>query len=282
MSNTFPDDTFLARWLNGELTEQEQNALKKRKDYEALRQIIEGSEALQLPAFSEEASWEKLLTTRNQPKETAVRPLRRWRIYGAAASIALLAIFSFLFFQSQRSFQTRAGEQRALTLPDGSTVMLNAESEVAFNTLSWRIKRSVHLDGEGFFEVKKGRNFKVNTPNGQVQVLGTSFNVWSRKGQFQVDCQGFEDASGLVGGSVVDRDHLEVDPFLFEEPAHRGLDTLLLVTGSNHDRHSRVATVGRSTLGKARDVRNVVDAARREGEPEQRDETETEDHRRSW
>jgi transmembrane sensor len=44
------------------------------------------------------------------------------------------------------------------------------------------------LEGEGFFEVKKGSSFSVLTPQGQVSVLGTSFNVFARNEHFDVRC----------------------------------------------------------------------------------------------
>ena len=48
--------------------------------------------------------------------------------------------------------------------------------------------RDVNLNGEAFFEVKKGVPFTVNTANGNVSVLGTSFYVTSRNELLDVKC----------------------------------------------------------------------------------------------
>ena len=49
--------------------------------------------------------------------------------------------------------------------------------------------RMLYLDGEAFFEVKKGSKFSVTTDQGTVSVLGTSFNVCDRPGRFEVQCK---------------------------------------------------------------------------------------------
>ncbi len=45
------------------------------------------------------------------------------------------------------------------------------------------------LSGEAFFEVTKGEKFTVKTKMGDVQVLGTSFNVSVRNNAFSVSCK---------------------------------------------------------------------------------------------
>ena len=188
MSKVFPDETFLARWLNGSLTEQEQQGLQAREDYDALKRTVKMLEGLEMPAYSEEIAWEKLLRAKQQDSQAAIRPMRRWRAYGAAATLAVIVLFTFLIFQAQQSFQTDLAEQEAVQLPDGSVITLNADSKLTFNTLTWPIARKVKFAGEGFFEVAKGKKFNVSTPSGSVQVLGTRFNVWSRQDQFQIVC----------------------------------------------------------------------------------------------
>ena len=63
-------------------------------------------------------------------------------------------------------------------LPDGSDVTLNSGSRLEYRrTFGWR-ERRVHLEGEGYFDVVSGaKPFSVSTFNGEVEVLGTRFNV---------------------------------------------------------------------------------------------------------
>lgn len=71
-----------------------------------------------------------------------------------------------------------AGIRSKITLPDGSHVWLNAESELSYPAL-FNDNREVKLKGEAFFEVVKDtlNPFKVNTRLSEIKVLGTSFNV---------------------------------------------------------------------------------------------------------
>ncbi len=71
------------------------------------------------------------------------------------------------------------GERSKITLSDGSTVWLNAESEIKYPDEFATNMREVYLNGEAFFDVTKNPNkpFIIHLSNGDVQVLGTSFNV---------------------------------------------------------------------------------------------------------
>jgi len=74
-------------------------------------------------------------------------------------------------------------------LPEGSMIELNASSSVSYNKKKWNEDRLIYLQGEAFFDVVKGSPFIVGTLNGQVEVLGTSFNVFNREEVFEVRCK---------------------------------------------------------------------------------------------
>lgn len=77
-----------------------------------------------------------------------------------------------------------------VSLPDGSVAKLNGDAVLEYNSSTWQINRHVSLHtGEAFFEVKKGSKFTVNTSLGDVQVLGTSFNVSVAKNELNVACK---------------------------------------------------------------------------------------------
>src|SRR5690606_30966399 len=46
-----------------------------------------------------------------------------------------------------------------------------------YNKVFWNFGRKVTLAGEAFFKVTKGEKFTVSTQQGDIKVLGTSFNV---------------------------------------------------------------------------------------------------------
>lgn len=76
--------------------------------------------------------------------------------------------------------RTDTRQVKKLTLPDGSTVHINANSNLRIPQAFSDTVRQVYLDeGEAFFDVAKDdrRPFAVYTKRLQVQVLGTAFNV---------------------------------------------------------------------------------------------------------
>ena len=121
-------------------------------------------------------------------KKLAPRRLRivRWAGYAAAACAAILLIM--VLSRPAATLQTDNAEMLVHTLPDGSTVEMNAASKVWFNAEKWEEAREIRLEGEAFFKVEKGASFRVITKAGTVEVLGTSFNVFARNADLEVDC----------------------------------------------------------------------------------------------
>lgn len=108
-------------------------------------------------------------------------------IYWAAA-VLILGFFIGNFFNSSHSepneksvFVSKApmGSVSETILPDGSTIFLNAGSEIKYiSSLGSKI-REVYLQGEAWFNVEKSKEipFIVHTSFYDVRVMGTEFNV---------------------------------------------------------------------------------------------------------
>lgn len=122
-------------------------------------------------------------------KVVKIAPPKRPVWFYAVASIAAIAIIlpSIAFFYTKSEI-AEMGMHRAVVLPDGSKVDLNADSEISYKPLWWFISRDVELRGEAYFKVEKGSKFNVQVDGYTVSVLGTSFNVFSRNGNFNVTC----------------------------------------------------------------------------------------------
>lgn len=71
------------------------------------------------------------------------------------------------------------GQRSIIKLPDGSEVMLNAESEISFQEDFAGSTRKVVLKGEAYFEVARDtlKPFIVQAAGVYTQALGTSFNI---------------------------------------------------------------------------------------------------------
>lgn len=106
----------------------------------------------------------------------------------AAASIILIvSLAGFLRFYTV-TVKTLPAQHTSVLLPDQSKVNLNAQTSVTYYPYWWNFKRIVKLDGEAFFEVQKGKKFAVLSKRGTTQVLGTSFNIFSRAEIYKVTC----------------------------------------------------------------------------------------------
>lgn len=104
------------------------------------------------------------------------------------ASLSLCA-FAFLFFfvfatmnsNNEVIHKTAYGEVINLKLPDGTTVVLNGNSELKYKNDN---PRDVELKGEAYFKVKSKPStqakFWVKTEDLKVEVFGTQFNVNTR------------------------------------------------------------------------------------------------------
>ncbi|MBK6285558.1 MAG: FecR family protein [Draconibacterium sp.] len=104
-------------------------------------------------------------------------------LLGAVISAAITyTIFSFdnsnLVYQE---INTPAGSKSKITLPDGSSVWLNAGSSLRYSNQFGKKDREISLVGEAFFEVAKNRSkiFIVQAHDLSIKAYGTTFNVKS-------------------------------------------------------------------------------------------------------
>jgi len=116
--------------------------------------------------------------------------LQKNRWYEVAVAAVLIGMISLGYFwtgnKPWKVYRTAYGETRTFALPDGSSVILNANSTLTlFSDWNDDPSREIWLDGEAFFSVVHTSNnqlFRVNTEEGvTVDVLGTTFNVYNRK-----------------------------------------------------------------------------------------------------
>ena len=181
------DETFLARWINNELSSKEMEDFKNSPDFLIYQKIAEKSSEFKTPVFHKKEVYKNIQSSLNKETKTKVRPLFSKWMYAAAASVVVL--FGLFFFLNQPTeITTGFGEQVAIRLPDNSEVILNAKSSISFNEKDWKFKRTVKLEGEAYFKVAKGKTFTVETLRGEVVVLGTQFNVHSKGDIFEVQC----------------------------------------------------------------------------------------------
>lgn len=113
-------------------------------------------------------------------------PGKRWLAL-AASLVLLLSVAGFMKFYTVKTFCPQ-GVHTSLQLPDGSQVELNAYTHVNYHPYWWFISRKVELEGEAFFDVEKGKKFRVVSAHATTEVLGTTFNVFARGADYMVTC----------------------------------------------------------------------------------------------
>lgn len=124
--------------------------------------------------------------------ETGKKKLNIKWIWQGAAAVLLLGIAWFFWPQTQPEdlvFTTGYGEIKNIELPDGSIVLLNANSQISW-TEGWKSSgyRKVELNGEAYFDVKHREDmpFEVSASGVKVDVLGTEFNIRDRGSETEV------------------------------------------------------------------------------------------------
>lgn len=142
---------------------------------------------------SKEEVWDALsgkLSGKTERKDSApvVRMARRLMIAGIAASVLVfLSIGLFLRFHTER-INVPNGQHLTYYLPDSSMIELNARSTLSYHPYWWKFNRNISFEGEGYFEVEEGSRFTVRSQNGTTEVVGTSFNIYSRNEDYTVAC----------------------------------------------------------------------------------------------
>ena len=130
------------------------------------------------------------IAQKNQEQDIYISRPNWNRIFYIAACI-IIAFFAGIgvmyFTGNQRlsdqtlsySVESPRGSKLKLSLPDGTSVWLNADSKLLYDNNFGINNRDVTLCGEGYFEVSKNKNlpFQVVSDDIKVEVLGTKFNV---------------------------------------------------------------------------------------------------------
>lgn len=137
----------------------------------------------------ETVAWNALKTklTENVPVEDdpggGNKPFWGFQIGGIAAVLALVVLgaATWIFVRKGQAIQyeTASGEQRTVSLPDGSTLTLQPQTRLRIAAGYNKATRTiVLLDGKATFDVAHGQQpFVVDMDAASIQDLGTSFTV---------------------------------------------------------------------------------------------------------
>ncbi|UII25394.1 FecR domain-containing protein [Fulvivirga maritima] len=142
--------------------------------------------------MSKEAS-DRIISGIIRETTSKVVPMYSWKFWtGIAATFLMLAVFTYQWLKPD----THVGEvkdaeytavaedmefdgKQYIQLPDGSTVILNDKSKLAYTKDFGDTVRRVQLEGEGYFDIAHDENkpFIVESGKVKITVLGTAFNI---------------------------------------------------------------------------------------------------------
>ncbi|MBK5194261.1 MAG: FecR domain-containing protein, partial [Flavobacteriaceae bacterium] len=162
------------------------------KEREQLHQMTKQVDLyFDLKKYPAELAWEKVesrIHNQFSSGQSKIRNLISNPIYRIAAAVlfaALLLVSGYEVFYSPSAsvvmLEIKAADQvlNTFTLPDGTLVSLNSETQITYPKKFGKKTREVTIQGEAFFVVKPNKNkpFIIHAGKAQIKVLGTSFNV---------------------------------------------------------------------------------------------------------
>lgn len=190
------DDKKLISFILGELSSSERKAVQswidasvENKNYvEKNRKIwIETGKLKPQPVIVDvDNAWQKLSSKIEQKQfvDTKIKKIKfTTTILRYAAVVIPFIAIAYLVFSPKPDLKTIAFSSKDkienLSLPDGSSIELNKNSQIAYLQDFNKTKREIKFEGEAFFKIQpnKQKPFVIKTSGVNIKVVGTSFNV---------------------------------------------------------------------------------------------------------
>jgi ferric-dicitrate binding protein FerR (iron transport regulator) len=205
----------LQKYIAGNINQKEYAALKKytaQLSDEELKNVLsdiweEYNEDAVFDGFDELVQKLRLtpitlipVKRRSEQWNTFLRMAAAWLIPIACASTVYLFYNNRqlqTFLNSPVTVNVKSGDKAEITLPDSSTIYLNAATELSYLSNFGKDKRAVSLNGEAYMKVKRdaAKPFCVDAGWVQIEVLGTEFNIAAYENNDEIK-------TTLVSGSV--------------------------------------------------------------------------------
>ncbi|BDD09984.1 iron dicitrate transporter FecR [Fulvitalea axinellae] len=223
-------EEYIAKYLAGEMTEQEIRQLEGALGEEELSQLAESKnvwvrsgiavkdmkpDTASIAGIMDEVR--RSVPEREKPKQ---KEFRLSTTYSKVAAVLLpLAVLANLLIWRLNTDEPKVSEVKVpygsvvkYTLPDGSRVSLNAGS--VLRTVDFSGDRKVYLSGEGLFEIVKNKDipFWVISDKASVKVTGTVFNLKAYPEDGVVTTSLKEGRVEMYAGTSPDNPHLELKP----------------------------------------------------------------------
>lgn len=158
--------------------------MQKTLDQTTSHLIGDSSDTKHIDIDMEWSRFQNTIGAKQKQNQKQVIPLQSRLWLRIAAAVILIAVIGFAALEINKSsgmityYADSSGE--TIELPDGSTIVMNANSELTYpKKFTENSVRRIRLSGEAFFDVSHdpASPFVVELEGASVQVLGTSFNI---------------------------------------------------------------------------------------------------------
>lgn len=199
-------EELMAKYLANELSEEERIKFEDQlvndedlkiefEDY--LNLWTESTQPSEL-SFDKSQAWNAVSAQIKSPARVVrLEPKPRYTLLKIAATLLIVMTAGYFFSETAKesvnsligvsslSEVTTGTEMKEVALPDGSVVKLNVNSKLSYAKGFGNTHRNIALNGEANFDVERNENlpFVIEANNGQVEVLGTSFDVKAYTGK---------------------------------------------------------------------------------------------------
>lgn len=245
------DDERVRAWMN---TSPERRALVESLQRRDLKTLV---------PVDVERAWQQLAARTVRQSRHSQRRTAAW----LAAAAVVLAVGSVVTMRTARSrtaptqvaaslheVTSPLGQRASVTLPDSSTVVLNAGSTLRYASTYGRGKRDVQLTGEGYFVVRHdaARPFRVRANNAAIQDVGTRFVVRAYDAAHGTVVVVTEGAVGVATAGSTSHDTVVVTPGVLARMATTGAITTTKVDAARYTGFSSgLLVLGDLTLADA-------------------------------
>ncbi len=161
-----------------------------RKYFEQFKTIFDNAATVKsIPQFDTDAAWNKLRSKIRDGATGNVRTLKPntlnlvWRIAASVILVAGVGYFARQMFRNSESSRViqiaTKTETLADTLPEGSSVFLNKETQLTYSFNRKEKQHIVNLKGEAYFDIAHDatKTFIIEAEGVYIKDIGTAFNV---------------------------------------------------------------------------------------------------------
>jgi len=179
----FYDDTFLGRWLNGKLSEEELHLFDSDPEYKKYLAISKDPNMPRFPEFKIDAHFEMIW--KKIQLENNLKKVHKWLNWSYVLGASLVLFFGYTRYYKTIPYTTPLAEQLTAALPDNLEVCLSEDSKIKRDTHDTN-KSTLTLEEKAHFAIEKRAAFHASTKQGDE--LGTRFSINSRTNYYKVSC----------------------------------------------------------------------------------------------